>query len=144
MSMRASIGFLAAVMTLLTGCSDDAASTEDEQGETAVWRPMSKEPLDTSTTRFTAEVSRLACNSGVTGEVLPPKVELNKDEVIVTFTVAPQDPGGGDCQSNNWVAYPVNLNEPLGERMLIDGACSPGTEALGTAFCNRDGLRYRP
>ena len=39
---------------------------------------------------------------------------------------------------------PVELAEPLRGRRLVDGGCLPGGEAVGTAFCEPDSVRYRP
>lgn len=70
-------------------------------------------------------VSRIACNSGVTGEVLAPDVQIRDSDVVVTFTVQPENAG----------PYEVRLNEPIGNRPLIDGQCLPGGEALDTSLC---------
>jgi hypothetical protein len=36
---------------------------------------------------FEVRVTRLACNSGETGRVLAPEIELGDSSVVVTFTV---------------------------------------------------------
>ena len=148
----------AAVMLLTTACTaedvfDDgetasgetsASSTPTQRagGDVAVWRVARRAQLDDATTEFTANVSRLACNGGVTGEVLPPTIEAGEDTVTVTFAVAPQDLGAHTCESNNWVPHLVRLGEPLGDRMLVDGACSSGSDAASTVFCTRGGVRF--
>lgn len=91
-------------------------------------------------TSFTAEVTRLECNSGVTGEVNDPRVEESEQTVTITFTVSPSKAGGADCQSNDAVPYEVQLSNPLRGRTLVDGACA-STEAGETTFCAPDGTR---
>jgi hypothetical protein len=113
-------------------------------GGAAVWELQPDKPLSVSSISFTALVSRLACNSGVTGAVLAPNVQIRPAEVVVTFQVEPGNPHGGNCQGNNWVPYEVELSEPIGHRSLIDGECLPGQEAERTSFCRPDGRRWSP
>jgi len=77
----------------------------------------------------------------VTGEVLPPGLVETEDAVTVTFTVEPQAPGSARCPGNDWVPYEVQLDQPLGERVLIDGACA-SEEAGGTSFCSSGQIRW--
>jgi hypothetical protein len=110
--------------------------------EAAVWEVAGLERVDAAATSFTANVARLACNSGVTGRVLAPPVDENATTVVVTFTVAPVRPRAVTCPSNNWVPHVVRLDDPLGDRALVDGSCLPGGEAETTSLCSRDGVRY--
>ena len=120
------------------------APTPSAGGETAVWELGPDQAISASSTNFTARVSRLECNSGVTGAVLAPDVQIAGSEVVVTFQVEPQNPNGANCQGNNWVPYQVELGEPIGNRPLIDGQCLPGREAERTSFCRPDGRRWTP
>jgi hypothetical protein len=97
-----------------------------------------------SSTKFTALVSRLGCNSGVTGQVLAPEIQMSESEVVVTFSVAPRQPGPATCPGNDQVSYEVDLGEPLGNRAFIDGHCLPGGEAATTSLCVPDSTRFRP
>jgi hypothetical protein len=93
---------------------------------------------------FIAQVSRLGCHGGETGEVLRPGVVVTADEVVVTFTVQ-VDVGTFTCPGNDQVPYEVDLGQPLGDRIVRDGACSPGAEAATTSLCSEDGgVRWRP
>lgn len=112
-------------------------------GDAAVWIVGPDQRIGDSSSTFTALVSRLGCNSGVTGQVLAPEIRLGEVGVIVTFRVAPPS-RGGRCPGNDQVAYEVDLGEPLGHRALIDGQCLPGGEAVGTSFCLPDPARHRP
>ncbi|MEU4420783.1 hypothetical protein AB0F81_09160 [Actinoplanes sp. NPDC024001] len=97
--------------------------------------------MQRSSTTFTALVSRLGCNSGVTGEVLAPRIEPRRSEVVVTFSVAAKPPGEvASCQGNDQVPYEVDLGEPLNGRPLVDGQCRG--PAAGTSFCEPDATRF--
>ncbi len=109
----------------------------------AVWDVGESSSLDADTNTFTALVTRLECNSGVTGDVNDPDIERTDDRVVITFTVRPKEAAAADCQGNDQVPYEVEIPEPLGNRELVDGACT-STEANSTIFCQPDGVRYAP
>lgn len=109
-------------------------------GEAATWAIDPKAPPQPDATMFTALVSRVACNSGETGEVLRPRIEETPDRVVVTFTVAPQPPGTYGCPGNKHVRVEVRLAEPVGKRVIEDGACRM-TLQNGQPVC-RDAMRY--
>ncbi|MEU4164927.1 hypothetical protein [Actinoplanes sp. NPDC026670] len=113
-------------------------------GEAAVWTLPEGTSLSASSTAFTALVSRLGCNSGVTGEVLAPGIRVGETEIVVTFTVAPKPPGAAACPSNDQVRFEVGLPEPLRGRQLVDGQCLAGAEAAATSFCHPGPVRYKP
>jgi hypothetical protein len=121
-----------------------ASPTTGAGGDAAVWVLQEGSSLQKSSTRFTALVSRLGCNDGVTGEVLVPQIRPGKSEIIVTFTVVPKAPGPASCPSNNQVVYEVDLPEALGDRALIDGECLPGKEGATTSFCTAEATRFKP
>ncbi|SNT18642.1 hypothetical protein SAMN06264365_1551, partial [Actinoplanes regularis] len=110
----------------------------------AVWFLKPDQSLKETSTRFTAFVSRLGCNGGITGQVLAPEIHMHQSEVVVTFMVAPRQPAGARCPGNDPVSYEVNLGEPLQGRALVDGQCRPGGEAVGTSLCAPDATRFRP
>ncbi|HET7690497.1 MAG TPA: hypothetical protein VFK41_08970 [Nocardioidaceae bacterium] len=130
----------------LTACGPGEDVDSDRlEGETAVWNMAEGQDLTSSSTEFTAVVSRLACNGGVTGEVFPPQIRMTGHEVVVTFSVAPKRPGAATCQGNDWVPYKVTLDEPLGDRALSDGACQANSGgAATTSFCLPSGTRFEP
>lgn len=125
----------------LVACGADRAGSPTS-GEAATWE--TRTALTSSSSFFTAHVSRLECSSGVTGDVLAPEVEYAAERVVVTFEVAENDEGDASCQSNAPVSYDVVLEEPLGDRLLVDGGCLPGAEAASTGLCGRDGTRWPP
>lgn len=136
-------------LAMLSACADPEPSDATSQapavdGAPAVWELQADQQLTASSTGFAVLVSRLDCNSGVTGEVLTPDVEIGDAEIVVTFEVAPDDAGAADCQGNEWVPYEVTLDEPIGDRALIDGQCRPGGAAEDTVFCDPEPSRWAP
>ena len=138
-------------VALLVGCAADddagpspssttAPSTSGTTGEAAVWYLDPDDRPDRSATSFIALVSRLACNDGETGVVLPPAIEESEDEVVVTFTVEPTPPGDHTCPGNASVPQVVALAEPIGRRGLVDGACHAPDPAPGPR-CEEAGTR---
>jgi hypothetical protein len=111
--------------------------------EIAGWELKTPDPALVSTsTRFRATVSRLSCNSGVTGEVFPPEIVYGKFAIIVTFTVGPNT--GFDCPLNQPVLFDVLLKEPIGTRNLVDGSCiAIGIEGANPR-CSNHGIRFTP
>jgi hypothetical protein len=128
------------------GASETKASTSAKasaRGDAAVWFLKQDQKLQRSSTKFTALVSRLGCNNGVTGQVLAPEIHASGSEVVVTFFVGAKLPGVATCRGNNQVSFEVDLVEPLQDRALVDGHCL-GREASTTAFCVPDATRFRP
>lgn len=113
-------------------------------GDAAVWDLGLDQRLQRSSTRFTALVSRLDCNNGITGEVSAPEIHISESEVVVTFSVAPMRPHAAACPANDQVPYTVDLGEPLRDRALVDGRCLAGGEAATTSFCATGPTRFRP
>ena len=118
-----------------------AACSQSDTG--ATWQLSSQNGVTDESTGFEAEVTRLACNSGETGEVLAPNVDYTDSQIVVTFEVAPQEPGAQDCQGNTPVTYRVELDQPVNGRELVDGACEPGAQAASTSFC-KSSVRWTP
>ena len=113
-------------------------------GDPAVWRLRADQQLQESSTSFTAQVVRISCNNGITGDVLAPAVRKSGSEIVVTFTVIPKQPDPAPCPGNDEVPYTVELGEQLRDRALIDGQCLPGGKATGTIFCEPDPTRFKP
>ena len=129
------------------GTSEPESSTSTQTsagGDAAVWSLGPDQSLQRSSTKFTALVSRLGCNNGVTGQVVAPETHMSEHEVAVTFSVAPKQPGAAACPGNDQVSYEVDLGEPLRDRALVDGQCLPGGEAVSTSFCATGPTRFRP
>lgn len=61
-------------------------------------------------------------------EVIPVVVE-SADRVEITTLVAPVA-GDAECPSNPWYPVTVELDEPLGERTIVDAHMPPGVELM--------------
>jgi hypothetical protein len=146
---------LTAPALLVSGCSGSSppssgqspsdAPEHETAGSAAVWELPAGTTLNANSTTFAALVSRLGCAGGETGQVLSPDIRAVDGQVIVTFQVASLPEGSTKtCQSNKQVAYDVVLNEPLGDKVLYDGACLDGAPAAATSLCLPNGERYQP
>ncbi|HEY8134566.1 MAG TPA: hypothetical protein VIF08_00885 [Candidatus Limnocylindrales bacterium] len=73
-----------------------------------------------------------ACASGnyATGRILPPAVVYEAEAITVTIGVRGV---GGTCQGNPDTPAVLTLNEPLGDRELLDGFFIPPAPALPPA-----------
>ena len=137
--MRTLLLSAAAGGVLLGGCGALPGDTAD-----ASWTLAPGQELGPTSKQADVLVARVGCNSGVTGAVKEPEIEVKSDRVIVTFLVTPGEPGSADCQGNPEVPFLLTLSEPLGNRALIDGQCLTNEDVTSTAFCADGGLRYEP
>jgi signal peptidase I len=112
-------------------------------GAPATWELAPGATVAATTRTFSADVTRAACNSGQTGEVLEPTVTFGADDVVVTFRVEPGI-SGGTCQGNQAVRFVVDLGRPLGHRRLVDGICAVDADAASSAYCSDAGVRFSP
>lgn len=130
--MRSMLGATAAIVLALAGCGILPGATSP-----AVWELAPEQVVDAETTTLSVLVTRVACNSGVTGTVNEPTVDRTDGELVITFTVSPGDPPAAECPSNDLVEYVIELDEPVGDRALVDGACRT-TDAADTVFCGSE------
>lgn len=91
----------------------------------ATWALDGADPAPPDTT-FTAHVTEVACASGQSseGRVQEPVVTYLEDVIIVTFFVEPLE-GVQDCPGNPPTPVEVQLEEPVGDRQLLDGGVWP-------------------
>lgn len=123
------------VIVLAGGCHGPGGEGEPAtggEGDPATWQLLVD--VTAQSTDLEIEVTRLGCASGATGEVLEPKVNYEEQRIVIEVDVAPYDADAADCQENDAVPISVDLDEPVGERDLIDGACLDG-EAMATTYC---------
>jgi hypothetical protein len=92
-------------------------------GTTPAGWTLESDDLGPGSTQLTAAVTRSECNGGQTGDVGAPIVELRDNEVLVTFRPPELPPAPRTCQGNAPTRVEVDLGEPLGDRVLIDGGC---------------------
>ena len=134
-----------AVAILLAGCQQTGPENGNgigdpdvaQSGETATWRISNPTNLGPDSTNIEVVVTRLGCSSGVTGETLPPVVTYKSEQITIRIDVEPFGGGAADCPGNNAVPVIVQLDQPLGERTLIDGGCQR-IDAADTAACESD------
>ncbi len=131
-----------ALALTLSGCDGGGSGTVT--GDAAIWSLAPGQSIDQASTSFTALVTRLGCSDGRTGKVLPPVVDPRDDQVIVTFVVETLKAGRYGCASNDQVPYEVKLKQPLGNRSLVDGVCTPASGATKTVTCPGNGVRRQP
>jgi hypothetical protein len=88
--------------------------------------PAEPEPNADSRT-FTAFVTERDCASGQSseGRVVGPDILEVGDKVLVTFAVRPLGGGMQTCPGNPPTRVVVDLDEPLGNRQLLDGGTLP-------------------
>ncbi|QTV79195.1 hypothetical protein [Microbacterium sp. NIBRBAC000506063] len=134
--MRKGLGVIAvASVLMLAGCGSAA------RGDIATWELRDAASVTASTTELEVLVTRLGCANGETGDVHVPQVSYENDRVIVRIDVEPLPSGAYNCQGNDAVPVTVSLSEPLGDRLLVDGACAEADAAI-TVFCGHDGVRW--
>ena len=153
--MRSMLGAATSVLLALSllGCaspttasapSDPAPPVETTEpselpagSSTAVWELAAGSTVDADSTTLDVLVMRTECNSGVTGTVEPPIIDAGGEEIVISFTVSPGKAAAATCQGNDQVEYTVTLDQPVGDRVLVDGACR-GPELASTAFCESE------
>lgn len=105
-----------------SACSSVAQLLPPEPAEQAQWAVDPEAGVDPEATEVPILVREVACNSGqdATGRIST-DIEYGPDEVVLTVYVQPR---GGDqtCPSNPLTPYVVELEEPLGDRELVNGA----------------------
>ncbi len=96
----------------------------------AWWVDSTAEPIRADSETIPALVHETACASGreATGRIETPTVVYGADAVTVTITV--RKVGGADCQGNPLTPYTIELEEPLGDRTLLDGGQLPPADPL--------------
>jgi hypothetical protein len=133
-----------AVVTVLLASSITACGAFRDDSASATWvLAPNQDHLNATTSAFDVLVTRTGCNGGLTGDVLPPKVERRNGQVVLTFTVEPDEPSSASYPGNDAVRYRVHLDDPLGEASLVDGYCA-GEHTGDDVDCMPNGVRYDP
>jgi len=94
------------------------------------WLDPASPPLSRDATEFDAVVLERACANGQSseGRIAPPFVLYEPDSVVLTFGVVLK-PGGQRCPGHPPGSYHVKLDEPIGDRWLLDGGVFPPRDA---------------
>lgn len=106
-------------------------------GELAVWELQDPAQVTADTEVLEIGVSRLACAGGETGPVADVSVEFSDDQISIQAYTEALEEDGADCPDNKVVAETVDLGEPIGERIIVDGACE-NDDAARTTFCDSE------
>lgn len=145
MKMMRRVLVLAGVAMALTACqnsgaedpsTDDAAGSEDSTA--ATWHLVNND-VTAESTLLEIGVMRIECAGGETGRVLSSDITYNDDQIIIEALVETLPDGAYTCPSNNVVPIEVHLDEPVGDRELVDGICHPPG---GSGDCSADGVRW--
>jgi hypothetical protein len=99
-------------------------------GNAAWWVDPVGGPVEPEATTIKGLIRERACASGrlPEGRVLPPVVSYTEQAVVVVFGVTEQA-GGQDCPGNPAFPITIELSEPLGDRVLLDGGTFPPRDA---------------
>ena len=94
------------------------------------WLDPTAPPPGPSDRGFTALVLERVCASGKSPEdrIAPPLVSYAPDAITLIFGVRPR-PGGQDCPGNPPGRFRVTLDQPIGNRQLLDGGSIPARDA---------------
>ncbi|MGH3654385.1 hypothetical protein [Glutamicibacter sp.] len=122
----------------LAGC---AAQVPDEVN--AQWTLLDPAGVNASSTSLELGVMRLACSSGVTGDVAATQVEVSNDQITIGIVVEPLEGDAHTCQGNETAPYTLELQEPVGDRSLIDASCLEGAGQKADS-CSDGGIRWSP
>jgi hypothetical protein len=78
-------------------------------------------------------VSGTACSGGepVNERLIGPQVEVTDDEVLVAFAATPLPNGAYTCPGNPPTPVVVTLDEPVGDRTVVDAPSLPPRPAVG-------------
>lgn len=128
---------------VLSGCSTSADSGAEDQNTAAHWALLDPGAVTNRSTSLELGVIRVGCAGGETGNVSGSRVDYQSEKVIVTVSVEPQSDGPQNCPENETVPFQLVLEQPLGERELIDGTCI-GQKQENTVMCSDHGVRWKP
>ena len=110
-------------------CVEVEPIADEDDAQPARWAPASDADLSAEATSIDVLVNEVGCASGepADGRIATPEISYSDDAVVVTIRVVPR-PGPQTCPSNPDTEYTLELDEPLGERTLLDGAHDPPAE----------------
>ncbi|MBA2632099.1 MAG: hypothetical protein H0U86_03690 [Chloroflexi bacterium] len=96
----------------------------------ARWGHAADAEIGPDTIEFVAMVTETVCASGRSseGRIIGPDIAYTDEAVTITFAVRPLGGGAQDCPGNPSTPVMVRLDEPLGDRALLDGGTDPPRE----------------
>jgi hypothetical protein len=126
------------VATVLAACDPGAEAgfapveplpTPDAEPVPALWWPADPGQVGADTSVLDVLVLEQACAGGepADGRILDPVIDADEDRIVVTFLIE-QVQGAATCPSNPPTPAALDLGEPLGDRVLLDGGVDPPRE----------------
>jgi hypothetical protein len=90
------------------------------------WRVDPESPPTARSSSFPIEVMERECASGqpADGRIADPIVDYGEDAITVTIPVRRVE-GSATCPGNPWTPFELELDEPIGDRLLLDGGPWP-------------------
>ena len=110
-------------------CVEVEPIADEDDAQPAPWEPAADADVSAEATSIDVLVNEVGCASGepADGRIATPEISYSDDAVVVTLRVVPR-PGPQTCPSNPDTEYTLELDDPLGERQLLDGAQDPPAE----------------
>lgn len=113
-------------------------------GDAATWTLAEPNAVSAVSATLTLNVTRLGCSGGKTGDVLKPTFSTSDTQIIIRANVKPRSRSGfAACPSNDAAQVTLQLDGPVGDRVLLDAACLEG-DAVGTSSCATGASRWTP
>jgi hypothetical protein len=110
----------------VVGNCDLHVELPDDALNVADWWVDPKTPYDPDATSLAILVLERECASGqdAAGRIAPPFIASTPEAVTVVIAVRRRD-GGQDCQGHPATPFTLELAEPVGGRILLDGGTVP-------------------
>jgi hypothetical protein len=132
------------LVMLIAGCGGSGPGVfPSGAGRADWWVDPAALPLSPEDRTISAFLQERACASGQTpeGRILGPRIEYEPDAIVITFRVREDL---GDCQGNPKHPITIQLEQPLGSRVLLDGGVTPPRDAtIDPTSSTLDGGRRR-
>jgi len=123
-----------------TGCVQPTADTVNAQ-----WSLMDSATVTPESTSLDLGVMRIDCGSGVTGDITGTHIDYSNENITIGMVVEPLGQNPQTCQSNETVPYTLELDQPIGQRTLIDASCTaPDLAQVESEGCSHGGVRWAP
>lgn len=109
------------IMSEVAVVDDDHPTEPIPSAQPASWRLAPGEALDPAATTLSILVTEEECASGQSalGRILPPEILYSETSIEIRVYITPMQ--GADCPSNPETPFTVVLDQPLGDRELVNG-----------------------
>jgi hypothetical protein len=126
--MRARVAVAAVILLFaVTSCSDTSspAPTFDVDGRKPVaWKLVGPQPAS-SDTKIKVEAAWIECTSGSEPDDPKPAIAYGENTISITIWAIPPAGDAFDCQGNPSIPVTISLNEPVGDRDIVQGHEKP-------------------